>query len=436
MSGIGVQPRQVAMGQGERDLRLDFLRGLGQWMIFVDHIPGNFLAWLTLRNYGFCDAAEFFVFISGYSIGFAYAPAIRNGEFVAAIKRLWTRAAQLYVVHIFLFLFFTAQVARAARRFDNPMYKDQFNVAQFLANPDVMIQQALLLKYKPVNLDVLPLYIVFVVAAPLILWGLSRRPHVTLVCSFVLYIASRSLGWNLPSFPDGHWYFNPFCWQFLFVFGIWAGFGNGPKIRGFVTSWPNQVLCWTIVVVALVIVISWNVESMYGLVPDAVGKLLYPIDKTTLAPVRLLHFLALLGIVIKLLPPDLHALRSKTLHPVILCGQRSLPVFCLGVILSFTAHWMLVQISDSELMQLFVSVAGIAILVGAAWLATWYRSLPTLVSTVPVTVPVEEDEGTSGTDARAAGTAQPLPLAGEVGPAERSEAGTGGGSALRESQNQ
>jgi hypothetical protein len=383
-------PRVVEfLGPKERDLRLDFLRGLGQWMIFLDHIPYNVMSWLTLRNYGFCDAAEFFVYISGYSIGFAYGPAIRSGEMVAAIKRLWTRAAQLYVAHVFLFLFFTAQIARAARRFDNPMYKDEFNVAQFLENPDVMIQQALLLKYKPVNLDVLPLYIVFVVAAPLILWGLLRRPHTTLILSGLLYIVSRTLGWNLPSFPDGHWYFNPFAWQFLFVFGIWCGFGNGPQIRPWVKSWPNQTLSWLIVGVAFVVALSWNFESLYGLVPDAVGKVIYPIDKTSLSPLRLIHFLALLTIVVKLLPPDLPALRSRALHPIILCGQRSLPVFCFGVLLSFTAHWILRQVSGGVAMQIAVSLAGIGLLIGIAWVATWYRNLPTLF-TVPVTMPVEE----------------------------------------------
>ena len=117
----------------KRDLRLDLLRGIGQWMVFLDHIPNNVMNWLTLRNYGFSDAAEFFVFISGYSIGYAYGPAVKGGQFLAAAKRLFTRASQLYVAHIFLFLFFTAQIARTALRFDNPMYKDEFNVAQFLA---------------------------------------------------------------------------------------------------------------------------------------------------------------------------------------------------------------------------------------------------------------------------------------------------------------
>ena len=76
----------------ERDLRLDLLRGLGLWMIFLDHIPNDVVAWLTLRNYGFSDAAEFFVFISGYLAGFIYGPIIAGGNFLAATKRLWKRA--------------------------------------------------------------------------------------------------------------------------------------------------------------------------------------------------------------------------------------------------------------------------------------------------------------------------------------------------------
>ena len=58
----------------ERDLRLDLFRGIGLCMIFLDHIPHDVVAWLTLRNYGFSDAAEFFVFISGYLAGFIYGP--------------------------------------------------------------------------------------------------------------------------------------------------------------------------------------------------------------------------------------------------------------------------------------------------------------------------------------------------------------------------
>jgi len=164
----------------ERDLRLDLFRGMGLWMIFLDHIPHDIVAWLTLRNYGFSDAAEFFVFISGYLAGFIYGPIVRGGHFLAATKRLVMRAWQMYVAHIMLFLLFTAQIARTVRKFDNPMYEDEFNVHNFLQHPDVLIGQALSLRYKPVNLDVLPLYISLMLASPLILWCLVRRPKLDL----------------------------------------------------------------------------------------------------------------------------------------------------------------------------------------------------------------------------------------------------------------
>ena len=362
----------------ERDLRLDFLRGLGQWMVYLDHIPLNVAGYLTLRNYGFSDAAEFFVFISGYTTGFVYGAAMRAGQIVAAAKRLFRRVAQLYVAHILLFLFFTAQIARTALRFDTPMYQDEFNVARLLERPDLLIPQALLLKFKPVNLDVLPLYIVLLLAAPAILWGLVRRPNWTLAGSAVLYLLARHFDWNLPSYPGGKWYFNPFAWQLLFVFGAWCGQGAGPKFGPVMRSRAALVIALAWVCFAFLIVMTWHIPALEPLVPKWLGPLLYPIDKTNLDPLRLTHFLALLVLVVRYLPRDWPRLTSRWLRPIILCGQRSLPVFCLGVFLSFAAHWILVQIAAGVITQLLVSIAGLAILVLAAWLFTWYRNVPEL----------------------------------------------------------
>ncbi|MBR0688741.1 OpgC domain-containing protein [Bradyrhizobium manausense] len=387
------EPRNIPLLQPpKRDLRLDFLRGIGQWIIFLDHIPNNFLNWFTPRNYGFSDAAEFFVYISGYSIGFAYGPAVQNGQLLAAAKRLWARASQLYVAHIFLFLFFVAQIARTAARFDNPMYKDAFNVAQFLDRPDIMIGQALMLKYKPVNLDVLPLYIVLVLAAPALLWCLLRRPNVTLLGSAILYFAARYFDWNLPSFPGGKWYFNPFAWQFLFVFGVWCGFGGGPRIRSTALSRPITIIAGAWLAFSFLIVMTWHVPSLERFVPEALRRAIYPIDKSNLDPLRLTHFVAALIVLLHFLPQDTPWLGSRRLRPLILCGQRSLPVFCFGVFLSFAAHWILVQVSGGVFAQMLVSIVGISLLVGTAWLATWYRSLPTLFAAPENYAPVGNAE--------------------------------------------
>src|ERR1700752_1420475 len=65
-----------------RDLRLDLFRGIALWLIFLDHIPSNVVSWITIRNLGFSDATEIFIFISGYTAAFVYARAMSERGFV------------------------------------------------------------------------------------------------------------------------------------------------------------------------------------------------------------------------------------------------------------------------------------------------------------------------------------------------------------------
>lgn len=363
----------------ERDLRLDLLRGLGLWMIFLDHIPDDVVAWLTLRNYGFSDAAEFFVFISGYLLGFIYVPIVAAGQFLPALKRLWLRAWQMYVAHILLFLAFTAQIARAARKWDNPMYKDEFNVANFLAHPDELIGKALTLQYKPVDLDVLPLYICLVFVAPFVVWCLVRRPNLTLAGSIVLYLLARYFDWNLPSYPKGAtWYFNPFAWQLMFFFGAWCGCGAVAQISKFLQSRIVFAVAIGWIAFALVIVMTWHSAFLESLIPKWMIKLIYPIDKTDLDMLRFTHFLALAVIVSRYLSRDWAGLKSRWLRPLVLCGQHSLPLFCLGVFLSFGVHWMLVQWKHQVIEQILLSIGGMAVMSAVAWLLSRAEQVPNL----------------------------------------------------------
>jgi hypothetical protein len=363
----------------ERDLRLDLLRGLGLWMIYLDHIPDDVVSWLTLRNYGFCDAAEFFVFISGYLLGFIYVPIVASGHFMPALKRLWLRVWQMYVAHIILFLVFTAQIARAARRFDNPMYKDEFNIANFLAHPDVLIGKALTLQYKPVDLDVLPLYIVLIAVSPFVVWCLVRRPNLTLSGSVVLYVLARYFDWNLPSYPNGAtWYFNPFAWQMLFFFAAWCGRGAGAQFKRLLRSRVVFAVAIAWILFAFVIVMTWHSAYLGSLVPKWLIKVIYPIDKTDLDMFRFTHFLALALVITRYLHRDWAGLKSNWLRPLVLCGQHSLPLFCLGVFLSFGAHWILVQWKSAFIEQFVISLAGFAIMTAAAWLLDRAERVPDL----------------------------------------------------------
>jgi hypothetical protein len=363
----------------ERDVRLDLFRGIGLWMIFLDHIPHDVVSWLTLRNYGFSDAAEFFVFISGYLAGFIYGPIIKAGHFLSALKRLWKRAMEMYVAHIMLFLIFTAQIARTVRRFDNPLYEDEFNVHNFLEHPDILIGQALTLRYKPVNLDVLPLYITLIATAPFMLWAMVRRPNLTLLASVILYIFARIFDWNFASYPPGStWYFNPFAWQMLFIFAAWCGTGGASRIWPIVQSRLALIAALIWILFAFLIVMTWHIAALDALVPKWMIKIIYPIDKTDLDMFRFTHFLALALIVSRYVPHDWAPLKFKWLRPAIMCGRHSLPIFCFGVFLSFAAHWVLMQYTRGVWEQLVVSAVGILTMIGIAWVLDRADNVPDL----------------------------------------------------------
>jgi hypothetical protein len=90
MAPHGTPPfERTAVVSGGRDLRLDFFRGISLLFIFVDHIPDNTISYLTLANFVFNDAAEIFVFISGYTAAVVFGGmAARTGSLYASLQVL------------------------------------------------------------------------------------------------------------------------------------------------------------------------------------------------------------------------------------------------------------------------------------------------------------------------------------------------------------
>src|SRR5689334_10083526 len=180
-----------------RDLRLDLFRGVANWAIYLDHIPDNVVNWITTRNYGFSDAADLFVFISGYTASFVYARMMMERGFLIGATRLFKRVWQLYMAHIFLLFIYVASVGYVATRFRIPEFMNEFNVAGLVDNAVPLLGHGLLLGFKPLNLDVLPLYIVLMAFFPYALWLMLRLPHTTMLLSITLYFSARHYGWNL-----------------------------------------------------------------------------------------------------------------------------------------------------------------------------------------------------------------------------------------------
>ena len=358
-----------------RDLRLDLFRGIALWLIYLDHIPSNVMSWITIRNYGFSDATEIFIFISGYTAAFVYGKAMRERGFLVSGARILRRAWQIYVAHIFLFAIYMAEISYVATSFDNPLYAEEMNILDFMKQPDITIVQALLLKFKPVNMDILPLYIILLLLFPPTLWLLLRWPTLALAGSLALYVLAWQFGWNLPAYPDGLWYFNPFAWQLLFVFGAWCAVGGAKRLAPVVQSRATMVIAVLYLGFAFIVALSWYTPEQIRLVPHWLEDLIYPIDKTNLDVLRFAHFLALAVLTVRFVPRTWPMLESWTLYPAILCGQHSLEIFCLGVFLAFAGHFALVDISGAFWMQVVISLLGIVIMIAAAALVTWYKDL-------------------------------------------------------------
>ena len=358
-----------------RDLRLDLFRGLALWLIFLGHIPSNIVSWITIRNYGFSDATEIFVFISGYTAAFVYGRAMQERGLIVASARILRRAWQVYVAHMFLFVIYMAEIAYVSTTFNNPLYAEEMNILDFLRQPDVTLIQALMLKFKPANMDVLPLYVVLMLGLAPMLWLLKGRPNLALALSAVLYALTWRLGWNLPAYPSGHWFFNPLAWQLLFVFGAWCALGGADRLGAAIRSRATLALAIAYVVFAFAVTLTWHVPRFAHYMPRLLAELIYPIDKTNLDILRFAHFIALAVITVRLVPRNWPGLKSPLFRPAILCGQHSLEVFCLGVFLAFTGHFILVEISNRIWMQIAVSLLGIFLMVATAALASWYKEI-------------------------------------------------------------
>lgn len=363
-------PKRLALISTSRDLRVDFFRGLALWWIFVDHIGADWLNRLSLRNFALCDATEVFVLLAGYAGAIAYGRTMdRHGWPYAAadvIRRAWT----LYVAHIFLFMVFAVQVTYSATALDRADFLDEIHLDVLGNNPYRALLEALILRFQPAYMNILPLYIVllliFAAALPLL-----RRPAVLAGLSLSLYGMVRVLDISLPSWTGGTWFFNPLAWQLLFILGAILSYAPiRPPAR------PRLVDAAAMGMVLFGLVEQWVIFAHPNLTAHLPARLahgLLAVDKEGLHPFRLASILALTWLTVRLVPADAGWIRSRLAAPFVLCGQHSLPVFCSGIFLSFLGRLVFEQTAGWP-MQVAVNGAGALLLVMVGAIAAWYRA--------------------------------------------------------------
>jgi hypothetical protein len=361
-----------ALIRTNRDIRVDFFRGFALYCIFIGHIPDHSLWVMTIQVLGPSDSTETFIFLAGYSAAIAYGRSYDRFGWpfaaTAVLLRVWT----LYMVHIFMFVAFVAQVSWSAARFANPVYIDEINIGAFLEEPHLAVLNALSLRFQPAFMDILPLYIVILLLFALML-PLLKRPVALLAVSGGLYLLVRLTRFNLTT-AQGEWFFNPLAWQLLFMSGAAVAVMGEDTRAQLRRARPVLVpLAALIALGGLFISAVWRIPAFYAAVPEGLASLIYnSIDKSGLHPARLLHFLSIAYLVSRLVPRGAAWLTSWAAMPFTLSGQHGLVVFSLGVFLSFLGRLVMQEWSADFPTQLGIAIVGWAVCVVVSALQAWY----------------------------------------------------------------
>jgi hypothetical protein len=314
-----------------RRWEIDALRGLMLVLMTVTHLPSRLTNPLG-QPFGFVSAAEGFVLLSAYMAGMVYGRiAWRRG--VAEMRSaFWRRALKIYACQAATLLFLFTVIAFIGLRFEQPAATNL--MAYYLEHPFTALVYGLALVYSPPLLDILPLYILFMLASPWVMvlaWRHGWAPVMgTSVALWVLaqFGLSRAafdaiaavVPMPVPYSETGS--FDTWGWQLLWVLGLWMGATrNDPQAPAF--EFPTWAVR-TALALALVCLV-WR--HGIGQVPfgSHTGWNL-AFDKWSLGPLRLINLFALVLLTIHYGPRL--AARTPRLQWLETLGAASLPVFC------------------------------------------------------------------------------------------------------------
>ena len=354
---------------GSRNLRVDALRGLFLVLMTVTHVPTRFSDWLG-QPFGFVSAAEGFVCLSAYLAGRVYLRRYEKSGFAAMRGALVERAIKVYRVHLGLFLFGIGIALALAAQLGQEAVTGLF--AYYIGQPLTAFFGALALVYQAPLLDILPMYVVFLLATPWVLAAARRHGwafmlllslSVWLAAQFGLrqaaYDAFAALtGLRIPLDATG--LFNPLAWQFLWTIGLWLG-TRGPLAE---TRAREPQWLWPVaLVLGLGLMLLRHATGQVPFGPDNWVNALF--DKWSLGPVRMLNVLLLAAVI----QGYARTLADRVpLGALAQLGQASLWVFAAHIVICFAVLTLLGPASPDRpwMLDLVLLAITFALLQGVA----------------------------------------------------------------------
>lgn len=361
----------VPAASGDRDTRLDVYRALCLLMIFINHVPGQYLEYLTSKNFGFSDSAEAFVLISGLSAGLAYGAKFVRGHRLAVSVRIWRRAFTLYTAHIMTSIMTLAIFAGGALYFGRQDLISEINIKPLIDNTEQGVVAMVLLGHQLGYNNILSMYAVVLLILPGLLLLRAMSPWLVLAVSATLWLLAGLFQIvPLNALDQGYWFLNPWSWQFLFVIGLVAMMRSRaghplprhPLLVGLCAFYLGLSSLW-------VLFSWWSIDFSLGLPAVLTG-----FDKTFLSTPRLLHVLAL-GYLLAVIPVFSRWSRLRLDHPLVMIGRHSLPVFIFGTILAMIGQVLLFVTGKNAILGTLFVLAGIGLHFAYAWYLDWLRGL-------------------------------------------------------------
>jgi hypothetical protein len=347
---------------------VDFWRGFALITIFVNHVPGLFFEKFTYRNFSISDSADLFVFLAGWALFLSIGRGDDPTPTGRVLSRLGGRLVTIYAAQMVISCIAIAMLAQAAKAFENPILLEWHNAAAIFYDPINAHIGLMLLTYQLGYFDILPLYVVLMMIAPLIVVVYRYLPGVLLPLSFFIYLCALVFEVSPQSWPtSGNWFFNPLSWQFLFVLGFLLADPDG--LGGLMRKYRKLLMIVAAPVVimgALIMQLSWWPDPFA--VPEP--KLLFIADKTYMTPIRLIQFLGLV-VVFSAVYPYLSRLLPALSHFFSMLGRNSLNVFCVGSVLSLGCQILLFVYDRSIMVDTAIFITGIGLLGLTAWVSEW-----------------------------------------------------------------
>ncbi|AZQ55217.1 OpgC domain-containing protein [Burkholderia cenocepacia] len=369
---MSLSPPRSATVQPSRSARLieiDFFRGLVLLMIVVDHIGASVLSRVTLHAFALCDAAEVFVFLGGFATASAYGAIAERHGARAAQQRFVRRAMQIYRAFLAtstLMLVVSVVLDHFGIEAPNLALDD---VSVMLASPLTGLAELLTFQRQPYLASVLPMYVLFALASPVLVPFARRHPWPLVAISVASWLAAPWLGPELLDTDGFRWSFNPFAWQLMFVAGVLARCQPFYR-RVALGRWGAAATG-----LACAIVLGCASYKLFSGLPVPEGVL-----KRDLALPRVVSFAAIAWLMADCVRFGWIARIAQGVRPVVAVGQRGLICFVAGAAISLVIDSLLHPVAGSaDLRHVGVGLVADACAVGlmmavagsGTWIARW-----------------------------------------------------------------